>query len=177
MRRGPGVRSGSRRLQRLRRITATPGPDPSSWRAAFDARAGATGWVEFMCAMTGHPAAHQVVGEQLEQERRFFRVEVGGRGLADAESVLELGDERLDACAVVVKARELVEVAVPIARDVDVDRVVEVVPQSRSATLQAGATDGGRGVLIDVSRLAEGKAAQPRVRSRGADVLCHPPCC
>ena len=89
----------------------------------------------------------------------------------------ELGDERLDACAVVVKARELVEVAVPIARDVDVDRVVEVVPQSRSATLQAGATDGGRGVLIDVSRLAEGKAAQPRVRSRGADVLCHPPCC
>ena len=80
--------------------------------------------------MSDDPPAHQVVGEELEQERGFVGVEVGGGGLADAEGVLEFCNERLDAGAVVVEAGEVVDVAEPIAGDVDVDRVVAVVPQS-----------------------------------------------
>ncbi len=50
--------------------------------------------------MSDDPPTHQVVGEELEQERGFVGVEVGGGGPADAEGVLEFCNERLDASAV-----------------------------------------------------------------------------
>src|ERR1700676_1079965 len=57
------------------------------------------------CTMTSlDPAAQQVEGQDLEQERRFVGVEGVGGDFADAKAAFELADDRLDAGAVVVAA-------------------------------------------------------------------------
>src|SRR5690606_30102043 len=71
----------------------------------------------------GDPPTQQVVREELDEERGCVRVEGPRRDLTDAEVVLELGDERLDAGTVVVEARELVDAAGAIVRDVNVHGV------------------------------------------------------
>jgi hypothetical protein len=59
----------------------------------------------------------------------FVCIEVGGGHLADTEAVLQLTEERLDASTIVVEPRELVEVALPLIRDVHVYGVVELAPE------------------------------------------------
>src|SRR5690606_3400992 len=75
--------------------------------------------------LLGDPTTHQVVGEELDQERGLVGGETRGGDLADAEAVFQLGDQWLNAGAVVVDAGEIVDVAVVVVGDEELDREVE----------------------------------------------------
>jgi hypothetical protein len=59
------------------------------------------------------------VGEQLEEEERMIGDEELARDFADAPSVLEFGDRGLDFGAPVVLPGEVIDLGLPIVRDVD----------------------------------------------------------
>ncbi len=78
-----------------------------------------------------HPTSEQVEGEELEQERGLVGVEGFGGDFSDGESALELSDDGLDACAPVVATCEVVGVVGMVVGDVEVRRVVHILPEAR----------------------------------------------
>src|SRR5271156_2418353 len=94
------------------------------------------------------PTAHQVVRENFEKKCSFVGVEIRGGDLADSKTVLELRNERLDPCAVVIKIGELVEVPRRVVRHVHLHRPIEIIPQAcLSAAVALGRTDGKDAVV------------------------------
>ena len=128
-----GLRSLKQRLQhgtRLHAECATAAAlDDSSWdanhRAPNPRRAPALKLRQVRLDMS----MQQVVSEQLDLHGGGVGVEAGAGMLADPPGGLPLGDERLDAGALVVLPGQCIPVRVHVVGQVDLHRPVEVIPE------------------------------------------------